>query len=328
MAHGGFSGKHDGIHLFKDGVGNVRDFRTGRGGLGYHGFQHMRCHDAAASQPVAMADDAALDDGQFFNADFNAQVSTRDHDNVCGQDDIVNVADSLLVFNFCDDLGLASQVVDVFPELGNMGGIPDEGHGYVVRLAFYGHGQVRQVFFRQGREPQRYAGKVDVAAGAEYAFREHVADEPVRAHFRNAHEDASVIHHHGMARLNILQEAVIVYRGGKRKFRLGCAQADFHGVSLFQMVGFHQISRANGRPLEVKEDSYVRFQFRCFPADAEDYFPDPVVFGMAHVEPEDVGSGFNKLAQHVGSVCCWSNSTDDFGGPGPGRCVHGLCQCP
>ena len=47
-----------------------------------------------------MADDAALDDGQFFNADFNAQVSARDHDNVCGQDDIVNVADSLLVFNF------------------------------------------------------------------------------------------------------------------------------------------------------------------------------------------------------------------------------------
>ena len=58
------------------------------------------------------------------------------------RDDIVNVADSLLVFHFCDDLGLASPVVDVFPELGNMGGIPDEGHGYVVRLAFYGHGPV------------------------------------------------------------------------------------------------------------------------------------------------------------------------------------------
>lgn len=122
----------------------------------------------------------------------------------------------------------------MFPELGNVGGIPDEGHGYVVRLAFYGHGQVRQILFRQGREPQRYAGKVDVAAGAEYAFREHVADEPVRAYFRNAHEDASVIHYHGMARLNILQKAVIVYRGGKRKFRLGRAQADFYRVSLFK----------------------------------------------------------------------------------------------
>lgn len=139
----------------------------------------------------------------------------------------------------------------MFPELGNVGGIPDEGHGYVVRLAFYGHGQVRQILFRQGREPQRYAGKVDVAAGAEYAFREHVADEPVRAYFRNAHEDASVIHYHGMARLNILQKAVIVYRGGKGSSGLAVPRR-ISTVSPFSMVGFGQVSRTDGGTLEVK----------------------------------------------------------------------------
>lgn len=54
----------------------------------------------------------------------------------------------------------------MLPELGNVGGVPDEGHGYVVRLAFHGYGQVRQVFFRQGGEPQGHAGEVDVAAGS------------------------------------------------------------------------------------------------------------------------------------------------------------------
>lgn len=167
-----------------------------------------------------------------------------------------------------------------------------------------------------------------MAAGAEYSFREHLADEPVRAHFLNAHENASVVHHHRMAYLDVLQEPVIVHRGGEGEFRLGRAQADFQRVPFFQMVGFGQVPGADGWPLEVKENGYVRLQLRGFPADAEDDFPDPVVFGVAHVEPENVGSGFNKLAQHVGSVCCWSNGADDFGGAGPGRCAHGLCQCP
>lgn len=49
MAYGGFSGEHDGVRLFKDGVGNVRDFRTGGGGLRDHGFQHVRGDDAAGA---------------------------------------------------------------------------------------------------------------------------------------------------------------------------------------------------------------------------------------------------------------------------------------
>ena len=131
-----------------------------------------------------------------------------------------------------------------------------------------------------------------------------------------------------MACLDVLKKAVIVDRGGEGQFRFRCAEADFHDVSGFQVIGLRKITSADGRSLEVEENGYVCLEFRGLPADAEDDFPDPVVLGMAHVEPEDVGSGLDKAAQHVGGIRCRSNGADDFCGAKPGRRTHGLCQCP
>ena len=60
----------------------------------------MGGNDDAAADGEAAFDDAALEDGKLFDVDFDAEVAAGHHDDVRSGDDVVEVSDGFLVFDF------------------------------------------------------------------------------------------------------------------------------------------------------------------------------------------------------------------------------------
>ncbi|MEY5014136.1 MAG: hypothetical protein RIS92_494 [Verrucomicrobiota bacterium] len=108
LAGGGFSGKHDGIGLFEHCVGDVGDFGASWHGGGDHRFEQVGCDDDGLPEPLAAFDDTSLDNWQFLHWAFDPEITAGDHDEVGFPNDVVEVANGQLVFDFGDDSGFAA----------------------------------------------------------------------------------------------------------------------------------------------------------------------------------------------------------------------------
>src|SRR5512133_2191724 len=65
FAYSSFAGKHDGVHTVENGIGDIRDFGTGRGGGLNHALQHLRGYNYRCSMIMAGADNLFLQYGYF-----------------------------------------------------------------------------------------------------------------------------------------------------------------------------------------------------------------------------------------------------------------------
>lgn len=164
VAGGGFAGEHDGVCFFLGGVHDVCDLGACRRGVGDHGLEHVGGDDDAGGELVAPTDDASLEEGKFFEVDFDAEVTASDHDDVGGFDDGVEVADGFLVFEFGDEFGFAAEFFHFCAEFADVSGVTDEGAGDEVCAAFDCEFEVAVVFFGECGEVEACAWKVDVAS--------------------------------------------------------------------------------------------------------------------------------------------------------------------
>lgn len=89
-----------------NGIGDVADLRPGRSGIADHRVKHLSRCNARLANLVAFFDQGLLHVRHFLDRDFNAQVTSGDHDAVRDFQDLVEVADPLAVFDFGDDVDL------------------------------------------------------------------------------------------------------------------------------------------------------------------------------------------------------------------------------
>ena len=215
-AHRGFPGKHQAVGLLIGGVHHVGDFRAGRRGVGDHGFQQLRGDDDAGAKLVAALDDAALENRQLLELHLRAQVAAGDHDDVGRVDDGVDVADGFLVLDLGDDLRLAFECLHRLAQLTDVGGIPHERSGDVVRAALDGEGKVLVILFRQGGQIQAHARQVDVTARAHRPRRFHITEHAVRLDDVDAHQQGAVVHDEGVTHGDVAHQSLVIDRRGKR----------------------------------------------------------------------------------------------------------------
>jgi hypothetical protein len=148
---GGLSGKHDTVGTVENGVGDVRNFGSGRsrvvlkvhdaqgksgcdfaqqtGGQSQahgHRLQHLGGTDRGLSGQRTLRDHHLLSHKDLTGGDLDTQVTTGDHDTIGLLQDLVKVDDTLLVLDLDDDLDLGTVGSEDLPDVDNILGSSDE----------------------------------------------------------------------------------------------------------------------------------------------------------------------------------------------------------
>ncbi len=97
------AGEHHGVGTVEDGVGNVRGLCAGRSPRVDHRVEHLRGGDHGRARRVTPADDALLNDRDFFERHLDTEVTAGDHHAVGCLDDLFEVLDGTGAFNLGDD---------------------------------------------------------------------------------------------------------------------------------------------------------------------------------------------------------------------------------
>ena len=137
VARRGFAGKHHGIRAVEDGVRDVRRFGASRTRSTGHGLQHLRRGDDGLTRVVASLDHALLSQEDLLHADFHTQVTAGDHDAVGLLDDVIEVVQTLQVFNLGDDAHPARKVAEDFANVFNIAALAHEGRSDEVHVVLH-----------------------------------------------------------------------------------------------------------------------------------------------------------------------------------------------
>ena len=211
-------------------------------------------------------------------------------------------------------LGVAFEGLHRIAQFADVGGVADEGAGDVIRLALHGEREVLVVLFGEGGQVEPHAGQVDVTARTHGAGGFHLAEDAVRLHDIDAHEQRAVVHDEGVADGDIAHQAVIVDGGGYCRRWLGAGLAELDDIALGERdrVPGRSPVRIDG-PVRSKSTPMCAAALLRLAADALDHLRGPLVFGVAHVEAEHIGAGVHEVADHVLGLRGGTERADDFG---------------
>ena len=298
FSDGGFAAEHDGIGLLEDGVRHVGDFRARGHGSGDHRLEHVRRDDDGFAEADAVLDDAALDDRQIFHRAFDAEVAARDHDGVGLFDDFVEVFDGELILDLRDDARGAGMFVQHAAKLGDVARLAAKTERHHVHAELRAECDIGEILFGERREVDLHTGQVDVAARSHHTCGEEFAADFAAGFFQHLHVDHAVVHEHGVADGNVVDESVVIHADGVEFLALRAAHGEFKNVADLEIELRRQIAGANGGALRVHEDADHGVELHRDGADAGHDLPHPVVRRVAHVQPENVCARLDHLAQH------------------------------
>ena len=143
---GRFSGEHDGARSVINCIGDVRGFRTGGTGIVDHGIEHLGSGDDLFAGTAGFVDQFFLDNRDFLQWDFHAQIAAGHHDAVGGLQNGVDVLHTLSVLNLSDDPDvLAAQFFQKSAHFLNIIGRTGKGSGHIIKALLHAESQVLTV---------------------------------------------------------------------------------------------------------------------------------------------------------------------------------------
>ena len=194
LASGSLPGEHDAAGSIVNGVGHVRDLRPGGAGVAHHGVQHLGGRNHRFARLKALADHLLLEGGDLGGGNLHPQIAPGHHDPVGGGQDVVDVVDALLVFNFGDDFYIVpAAVVEHLPDGLHIGGPADKGGGDEVEIVLHAEADVRHVLLRQGGELDVGPGDVDGLVVGQGSAVLHLADDVAAPDFPDPQGDQAVV---------------------------------------------------------------------------------------------------------------------------------------
>lgn len=104
----GFSTQHDTISTIKNCVGDIGCLSSGRSWIFYHCFHHLSGNYDRFSGGVTLIHHKFLGDKHLGSGDLHSEVTSGDHDPVGSLKNVVEVFETLLVFDLGNDLNILS----------------------------------------------------------------------------------------------------------------------------------------------------------------------------------------------------------------------------
>ncbi len=313
FACGGFSGEHDGVCLFEDGVGYVGDFCASWDRIHDHRFEHVGSDDDWAAMFEAALDDAPLDDWKVFHGAFDPQIAACHHDRIGFADDFIEVPDGELILNFGDNMRLTSVAFEDLAEDVDIIAFSAKREGYEVDAHFCAEGNICEILFGQRREVHLDAGEINVAPGAHNSLRENLTANTVALFGEDLHVNHTVVDQNGVPFGDIIDQSIVVYIDRVDFFTPFASNGEFENITVFKFQFCRQITGADCRALRIHQDAHLAMELVGDETDAWDEGAHPVVGGMAHIQPEDVGAGFHQSVEGFLRLC------------GRAQCGYNLC---
>ena len=313
FASGGFSGKHDAGGAVVNGVGHVRDLRTGGSGILDHGFQHFRGGDDPLAQHPAHSGQLFLHGWHFHIGDFHTQVAPGDHNAAADGADFLHIVHAGTVLDLRHDFNVAAAVfVQQLADVQNVLLRGDEGRGHIVHAVGDAEQNIRSVLLGNVGAGHDLVGEGHALAVAERAACQTFAVDFGALNAFHFKPDDAVVHRYSVAGLQVLVEILII----DADLRLvpchvlrgkGEAVPRFH----FHLTG-SKCSDAVLRAFGVQHDGDGQPQLLTYPLDQLDF---PLVFGMGavgKVQPRNIHAGKAHLGQRFLVFTGGADGTDDF----------------
>ena len=313
LARGGLAGEHHCAGAVVDRVGHIGDLGTGGAGVGDHGIQHLGGGDADLTGAHGPVNEVLLQRGDFCKINFHAQVAAGHHDAVRYGQNLINVVDAFLVFDFGNDahagVVLVQQMAnlhDVLRAAGKAGGhqivplLDAEQNILPVALAHIGHGQM-------------YAGNIDALFGFDNAVIFHGADNVGVGDFLNVQTDEAVIQHDAAACPHIVGQ-VLVGDGADLVGALDLAAGQRELLARHQL--FHPVgegAQTDLRAFGVQHGGHGHTQLLRQSAQLVQTALVLGVIAVRKIESGHVHAVFQQLAQHAFLVSGRAKGANDLG---------------
>ena len=318
-ARGGLAGEHHAVGAVQHGVGHVGSLRSGGAGRGDHGVEHLRRGDDGLAAEVSLPDHHLLHPEDSLQWDLHAEVAARDHDAVAQPEDVVVVAQALVVLNLGDDPdGRTSRVVQDVPDLENVAALADERCGDEVHVVHHTEADdVVEVFFGERGQVHGDAGEVAVLpladGGAVEALHPHGARVDVGGH--DLEHDAPVGHEDVIASLDVASHPLVRHREQVFVSDDGVVGGQCELFAPLQCDGLTVLERtgANLRSFGVQEHRAHLAGVHARLPEVVQAFEVVLVRAVAEVEPGDGHTCEEQLLQVVHGPRARSEGAHDVG---------------
>src|SRR6266498_1490439 len=313
FSDGRFAAEHDRVGLLENGVGHVGDLGARGHGTFDHAFEHVGGDDDRPTDAQTDLHNLALNDGQFLVGNLHAQVAASHHDGIGFGDNFDEILDGLLVLDLADDERTMLPAFDDRFQLLNVLGFANKRERDVINAQLQANLDIGKVLGGERGQADFDARQVDMAPAAERAFGEDFAFDLIALLGENFHLDRPVVEQHDVVDVDVLDEILVVDIHGMQFFAAFATHRQSEFLAGLEVQLCRQIAGANGRALRIHHDADGPVSFPRSGADVMDDAIHPFVRRVRHVQPEDVHTGVDELADHFGRVRRGAERGDDFG---------------
>jgi hypothetical protein len=134
-------------------------------------------------------------------------------------------------------------------------------------------------------------------AGTKRSRCEYLTADTVIELGKDLEVNDSIVHKDHVPLVDVVDQAVVVNVDGIELLTAGTADGELHDVPNLEIKFRREVAGADSRTLGVEEDAYRHIKLGSDPPDGRDDLAHPIMLGMAHVEPEDIGSSQDHLAK-------------------------------
>ena len=177
VAHGGLVAQHHGVHALVNGARHVAHLGARRTRTLDHRIEHLRGDNHRALRANALLDDAPLGVGNRFGRKLHAQVAARHHNAVRRLDDLVDVVESLLIFDLRNDLDFAAVGIENLLHGLYVLGAAHERVCDEIDVVLHGPLDEAAVLLRHRRQVDRHRRHVDALARTHRAAHDELTDQ-------------------------------------------------------------------------------------------------------------------------------------------------------
>jgi hypothetical protein len=155
------------------------------------------------------ADNALLHGRQFGVADFDTQVTARNHYHVGGPDDFFQRVHGLGALDFSNNAAVTTGLAQQVPSFVDILSVTREGYGYVVSLHLRRHLDVSAVLVGNRLRGQSTALAVDTLVVGQYASDHHTRIDFAAFDFLDPQHHSAVIEQQRVAAVHIFDQRLV-----------------------------------------------------------------------------------------------------------------------
>ncbi|VFS59694.1 Uncharacterised protein [Raoultella planticola] len=300
----------------RDGVRHVAGFSAGRTRVFDHRIQHLRCGDNHFTRADTFFDNHLLGEDNFFNRDFNAHVATSNHDAVRRFENLVEVVQAFLVFNFGYDLDVFAAVsFQVLADFDDVRTLTDKGSSNEINALFATEDQVLLIFFSQRRQGNRNARQVYAFVFAEVAVVQHFTDDVLTFNGSHFHADQTIVDQNGVTDGQVGSETFIGHGDDFVVANDGFIGSEGECLTCFQgdVIAAFQLDGTNFRAFGVQQDSRCLTGFAQHVTQVLDALTVFSIVTVREVQTHDVHARVQHFGQHLFGFGFRTDGANNFG---------------